>query len=45
MWDETLTSGQAQDYMIKLAVPKMKRREKEHEVSASIILQSYLDSQ
>ncbi len=44
MWDETLTSGQAQEYMIKLQVPKLKRQQKEHEVAASIILQSYLDS-
>lgn len=44
MWDESLTSGQAQEYMIKLQVPKLKRQEKEHEVAASIILQSFLDS-
>lgn len=44
MWDETLTSGQATQTMIKLAVPKLKRREKQHEVAAAIILQSYLDT-
>ena len=43
-WDETLTSRQAIDTMIKLQVPKKKRGAKEHEVAASIILQSYLDS-
>ncbi len=41
--DETLTTGQATEYMIKLSIPKMKRREKEHEYAASFILQSYLD--
>lgn len=45
MIDETLTSGQATETMIKLAVPKLKRREKQHEVAASLILQSYLDNQ
>lgn len=43
-WDETLTSRQARVSMIKLQVPKKKRGAKEHEVAASIILQSYLDS-
>ncbi len=43
LWDETLTSGQAREIMIKLKVPKFKRRQKEHEVAAAIILQSYLD--
>jgi putative Holliday junction resolvase len=44
LWDETLTTRQAQVYMIKLQVPKTKRAQKEHEVAAAIILQSYLDS-
>src|SRR3989338_2499448 len=43
-WDETLTSRQARASMIKLQVPKKKRGAKEHEMAASIILQSYLDS-
>ncbi len=43
LWDETLTSGQARETMIKLQLPKFKRRKKEHEVAAAIILQSYLD--
>lgn len=43
LWDETLTSRQATETMIKLDIPKNKRREKEHEVAASLILQSYLD--
>lgn len=42
--DETLTSGQARETMVKLKVPKFKRREKEHEYAAAIILQSYLDN-
>lgn len=44
MQDETLTSLQAQDLQIKLSTPKTKRKEKEHEVAAAIILQSYLNS-
>ncbi|OGD81452.1 hypothetical protein A3A54_01615 [Candidatus Curtissbacteria bacterium RIFCSPLOWO2_01_FULL_39_62] len=44
MWDETLTTRQAISIMVKLGVPRQKRREKEHEVAASLILQSYLDS-
>ena len=44
MQDETLTSLQAGELQIKLQVPKFKRSAKEHEVAASIILQSYLDS-
>lgn len=43
LWDETLTSRQATESMIKLDVPKDKRRKKEHEIAASLILQSYLD--
>ncbi len=45
LWDETLTSRQALDNMIKLQVPKMARAKKEHQFAASLILQSYLDSQ
>lgn len=42
--DETLTSRQAREYMVKQEVPKKKRVKKEHEVAAAIILQNYLDS-
>lgn len=42
--DETLTSRQAQDTMIKLGIGKFRRRKKEHEIAAAIILQSYLQS-
>lgn len=44
MVDETLTSGQATQTMIKLSVPKLKRRERQHEFAAALILQSYLDN-
>lgn len=44
MWDETLTSLQARETLIKLQVPKFKRAAKEHEVAAALILQSYLDN-
>ena len=44
LWDETLTSRQATESMVKLGVKKHKRAKKEHEVAAALILQSYLDS-
>lgn len=44
LWDETLTSRQATETMVKLNVAKAKRAAKQHEVAAAIILQSYLDS-
>jgi len=44
LFDETMTTRQAQIYMIKLQIPKIKRAKREHQVAASIILQSYLDS-
>lgn len=44
LWDETLTSRQAREYMIKQNVPKFKRATKEHEIAAALILQSYLDA-
>ncbi len=43
MVDETFTSRQAQDSMIKLQIPKNKRRAKEDEMAACLILQSYLE--
>ncbi len=43
LWDETLTSRQATESMIKLDIPKNKRNKKIHEIAASLILQSYLD--
>ena len=45
MWDETLTSRQATESMVKLGVARAKRAQKQHEVAAALILQSYLDSQ
>lgn len=44
LWDETLTSRQASQSMIKLGIARAKRAKKEHEVAAALILQSYLDS-
>lgn len=41
--DETLTSGQARQTLIKLHIPQKKRAQKEHEAAAALILQSYLD--
>lgn len=44
LWDETLTTRQARETMIKLNIPRNMRAKKEHEVAAAVILQSYLDS-
>lgn len=41
--DETLTSRQATQTMVKLNVARGKRAHKQHEVAAALILQSYLD--
>lgn len=43
MWDETLSTRQATETMIKLGVPKKKKKKLKHEYSATVILQSYLD--
>ena len=43
MIDETLTTRQAQETMIKLQLSKKKRQKKEHEMAAVLILQSYLN--
>lgn len=42
--DETFTSRQAQETMIKLGIAKSRRRKKEHEIAAAIILQSYINN-
>jgi len=44
LWDETLTTRQATENMIKLGIARKRRRQKEHIVAASLILQSYLDA-
>jgi len=43
MVDETLTTRQATETMIKLQLSKKTRQKKEHEMAASQILQSYLN--
>lgn len=43
--DETMTTRQSRQTMIKLQVPKTKRAKREHEIAASLLLQSYLDTQ
>lgn len=44
LWDETLTSRQATESMIKLGIAKRRRKIKEHQIAAALILQSYLES-
>ncbi|MBI3282678.1 Holliday junction resolvase RuvX [Candidatus Curtissbacteria bacterium] len=44
LWDETLTSRQATETVVKLGIAKRRRAQKQHEVAAALILQSYLDS-
>lgn len=45
MRDETLTSRQAVDTMININLSRNKRRQREHEIAASLILQDYLENQ
>ncbi len=44
MWDERLTSAQAQRFLIEGGVRRDKRKEKVDKTAAAILLQSYLDS-
>lgn len=43
MEDETLTTGQARQTMVKLGLPQKKKSKKEDAIAASIILQGYLN--
>jgi len=42
--DETLTSFEAKQLMVKSGKPRKKRRSEEHQVAACMILQDFLDS-
>ncbi|KKR50473.1 MAG: hypothetical protein UT84_C0011G0019 [Candidatus Curtissbacteria bacterium GW2011_GWA1_40_16] len=44
MEDETLTTGQARQTMVKLGLPQKKKSKKEDAIAASIILQGYLNA-
>jgi len=44
LWDERLTSAQAQRFLIESKVRRDKRKEKVDQTAAAILLQSYLDS-
>lgn len=44
LWDERLTSAQAQRFLIQGNVRRDKRKEKVDKTAAAILLQSYLDS-
>jgi putative Holliday junction resolvase len=44
LWDERLTSVQANRYLIEADVRRSKRKEKVDKTAAAILLQSYLDS-
>ena len=44
MWDERLTSAQANRFLIQGEVRREKRKEKVDKTAAAILLQSYLDS-
>ena len=45
LWDERLTTKQAQQFLIQGGVRRDKRKEKVDKTAAAILLQSYLDSQ
>ncbi len=44
MWDERLTTTQAQKFLISAGVRRNQRKEKVDQTAAAIFLQSYLDS-
>jgi len=44
LWDERLTSTQANRFLIAAEVRRSKRREKVDQTAAALLLQSYLDS-
>ncbi len=44
LWDERLTSAQANRYLVQANVRREKRKEKVDKTAAAILLQSYLDS-
>jgi len=44
LWDERLTSAQANRFLIEGNVRRQKRKEKVDKTAAAILLQSYLDS-
>lgn len=44
LWDERLTTTQAQKFLISAGVRREKRKEKVDQTAAAIFLQSYLDS-
>ena len=44
MWDERLTSTQANRFLIQAEMRRDKRKQKVDETAAAILLQSYLDS-
>ena len=44
LWDERLTTAQAQKFLIQGGVRRDKRKEKVDKTAAAILLQSYLDS-
>ena len=44
LWDERLTSAQAQRFLIQGGVRREKRKEKVDKMAAAILLQSYLDA-
>jgi putative Holliday junction resolvase len=43
LWDERLTSAQANRFLIQANVRRDKRKEKVDQTAAAILLQSYLD--
>lgn len=43
--DETLTTEEAKELMVKIGKPKKKRQEQTDAIAAALILQSYLDRQ
>lgn len=43
-WDETLTSQEAREALVKSGGTRKRRRQKEHAVAAAILLQNYIEA-